>query len=71
MLKIGDYIKVKDCVWDDKYYKIHWARPVPSGPVFWISPVGIHKVMLEGCGWQFKQEDVEWLWTDVDLTELE
>lgn len=72
MLTLSDVIKVKESVWKEMFSRnANVSKEPPSGPVFWISPVGIHRVMIKGCGWQFKQEDVEWLWTDIDIMELE
>lgn len=68
MLEIGDVVKAKNGVWMEMGLS---RMPVPSGPVYWISRAGVHRIMIEGCGWQFKQEDVELLYVDVDVSEYE
>jgi hypothetical protein len=65
MLQVGDIVRVKDNVW----LRMGISGDLPEGPVYWIHPAGIHRIMIKGCGWQFKQEDVELLWVDIDVEE--
>ena len=67
MLQIDDVVRVNKDAWT----KLGSSGEKPEGPVCWISPNGVHRVMVKGSGWQFKQEDVELLWVDVDVSEFE
>jgi hypothetical protein len=67
MLQIGDVVSVKDSVWTH----MGISGEKPEGPVCWVHPAGVHRVMIKGSGWQFKQEDVELLWVDVDVSEFD
>ena len=68
MLEIGDIVQAKKSVWSVMGLS---HIPLPTGPVFWIHPAGINRIMIEGCGWQFRQEDVDLLYVDVDVSEFE
>lgn len=68
MLEIGDVVRVHKKVWMAMFPK--FSRGIPEGPVSWISPSGEHRVMVEGCGWQFKQTDVDFLYSDIDVSEF-
>ena len=65
MLEIGDVVQAKDSVWT----AMGIEGDTPTGPVYWISPHGIHRILIKGYGWQFKQEDVELLYVDIDVSE--
>ena len=73
MLEIGDVVRVHKKVWMSMFPKFSrrgFSREIPEGPVFWISPSGEHRVMIEGCGWQFKQADVDYLFSEIDVSEF-
>ena len=67
MFEIGDVIRVKNCAWT---LTGNLAEP-PTGPICWISPAGDHRVTIKDCGYQFSPDDVEFLWVDVDISDLE
>jgi len=67
MLDIGDIVRVKK----EALAMCPGRLKSPEGAIFWISPSGIHRILIEGCGWQFKPEDVELLSIEVDISEFE
>jgi hypothetical protein len=67
MFEIGDVIRVKDYAWR---LTGNSGEPL-SGAICWISPVGDRRVIIKDCGYQFKPDDVEFLWVDVDISNVE
>lgn len=70
MFEIGDIVRVKQDAWSAMFIRGNMPKEPVEGPVYWVHPHGVHRVMIKGCGWQFKQEDLEWVSTDIDISEF-
>jgi len=69
MLELGDIVKVKSKVWSAMFAKGRAHSKPPEGPVRLISPAGARRIMIKDCGFQFRQEDVDLLYVDIDISE--